>query len=237
MKILFLDIETAPNIVHVWGLYDQNVAINQIISAGYVMCWSAKWYGRKPIIFDSVWKSKQKPMLERIHSLMDEADAVVHYNGKKFDIPTLQKEFVLHSLPPPSPAKQIDLLNTTRQQFKFASNKLDFVCQQLGLGEKIPHTGHQLWIDCMAGRKDALKRMERYNRHDVRLLERLYVRLLPWIKHHPDRRAYDHNAACPSCASKNVQSRGFEYTKANKYRRFQCQDCRTWFRASKSEKP
>jgi len=237
LRILLLDIETAPNIVHVWGLYDQNVATNQIISAGYVMCWSAKWYGSNPVIFDSVKKSKPRPMLERIHKLMDEADAIIHYNGNKFDIPTLHKEFLLHSLPPPSPSKHIDLLDTTRRQFKFASNKLDFVCQQLGLGKKIPHTGHELWIDCMDGKTSAWKLMERYNRHDVRLLERLYERVLPWVKNHPDRRIYDRDAMCPSCGSKNYQKRGHEYTKVHKYQRYQCRECRTWFRAAKPEKP
>ena len=27
MKILFLDLETSPNLAHVWGLWQQNVAI------------------------------------------------------------------------------------------------------------------------------------------------------------------------------------------------------------------
>ena len=233
---MLLDIETAPNTVHVWGLYEQNVAINQIISTGYVMCWSAKWHGQRGVLFDSVRKSRRKPMLERIHALMDEADAIIHYNGSRFDIPTLQKEFILHDLHPPSSVKHIDLLNTTRQQFRFASNKLDFVCQQLGLGKKIPHTGHQLWIDCMDGKPEAWRRMERYNRNDVVILERLYNKLRPWIKNHPNRTLYDPSAVCPTCGSKHYQSRGFDYTKTKKFRRLQCKDCRTWFRASRPEK-
>lgn len=200
------------------------------------MCWSAKWYGKTGVHFDSVRKSKHKSMLTRIHGMMSEADAIIHYNGKKFDIPTLQKEFALHDLPPPPPYKQIDLLDTTRRQFRFASNKLDFICQQLGLGKKIPHTGHQLWIDCMNGDPVAWKRMERYNKNDVVILERLYKKLRPWIKHHPNKAVYDNKDGCPTCGSDKYQSRGFEYTKTNKYRRFQCQSCRTWFRSPRPEK-
>jgi hypothetical protein len=54
VKLLLLDIETAPNTVYTWGLYDQNIAINQIISTGYVLCYAAKWYGRRWNQFDSI---------------------------------------------------------------------------------------------------------------------------------------------------------------------------------------
>jgi len=93
MKILLLDIETAPNTVHVWGLWQQNVGINQILDSGYVMCWAAKWLGSEEIMFNSVKQSGIKRMLSQIHKLLSEADAVIHYNGDKFDIPTLNKEF------------------------------------------------------------------------------------------------------------------------------------------------
>lgn len=76
-------------------------------------------------------------MLKQIHALLNEADAVVHYNGAKFDIPTLNKEFILHGLPPPAPYKQIDLLRTARSQFKFPSNKLDYIAQALDLGKRL----------------------------------------------------------------------------------------------------
>jgi len=230
-----LDIETAPNVVHVWGLYEQTVSINQIIAAGYVMCWSAKWYKESGVIFDSIKKSSTKNMLKNIHSLMESADAIIHYNGKKFDIPTLQKEFLLYGMTPPATYKQIDLLSTARDQFRFTSNKLDFIAQQLGLGKKIPHTGHQLWIDCMANDMKAWKLMERYNKNDVVLLEKVYDKFLPWIKHHPNRMIYDGKDGCPTCGGKKYQSRGFDYTKLNKYRRFRCMSCGTWFRSNKAE--
>lgn len=200
------------------------------------MCWSAKWYQEKEIFFDSVKKSSVAKMLKRVHVLMDESDAIIHYNGKKFDIPTLQKEFLLYKLPPPAPYKQIDLLDTARGQFRFVSNKLDFIAQQLKLGKKIPHTGHQLWIDCMNNDEKAWRLMERYNKNDVLLLEKVYDKLLPWIKRHPNRNVYDNTSGCPSCGGKKYQSRGFEYTKISKYRRFRCSDCGTWFRANKPEK-
>jgi hypothetical protein len=127
MKILLLDIETAPNLVHVWGLWQQNVHISQIMDSSYVMCWAAKWLGEDEIFFDSVHQSKPKAMLKGIFKLLEEADAVIHYNGTRFDIPTLNKEFLLHGFLPPSTYKQIDLLLTARGRFRFPSHKLDFM--------------------------------------------------------------------------------------------------------------
>src|SRR5687768_6894842 len=101
-----LDIETAPHLSATWGLYDQNVAIDQLIEPGYTLCWAAKWYGEKEIMFESVMTG-EKRMVRRMHKLLDEADAVCHYNGKKFDVPTLNKEFLLRGLRPPAPFKEI----------------------------------------------------------------------------------------------------------------------------------
>lgn len=236
IKILLLDIETAPNLVHVWGLWQQNVGINQIIDSGYVMCWAAKWYGETDIYFDSIHQSSSKAMLKRIHKMIDAADAVIHYNGAKFDIPTLQKEFLLHGLLPPSPIKQIDLLKTARSQFRFPSNKLDYIAQSLGLGKKSSHSGHQLWIDCMNKDPTAWEAMKEYNINDVVLLEAVYEKLKPWIKNHPNVAVHDDLVlACPTCSSYGYQRRGVAITKAGKYPRYRCNSCGSWFRGTRNE--
>ncbi|TXH19806.1 MAG: hypothetical protein E6R03_00060 [Hyphomicrobiaceae bacterium] len=233
IKILLLDIETAPNLAYVWGLFEQNVAINQIADVSYVMCWAAKWHGEKEVMFDSVRKSGPKKMLERIHKLLCEADVVVHYNGMKFDIPTLNKEFLIHKMSPPSPYRQVDLLRVSRGTFKFQSHKLDYVSQQLGLGSKLKHTGFQLWIDCMENKRAAWSSMEKYNKQDVILLEKVYEKFRPWIKNHPNHGLYDGVECCPRCAGTNIQARGKARTKAVTYQRYQCKDCGSWFKGDK----
>lgn len=228
MKILLLDIETSPNTAHVWGLWQQNVSLNQLLESSYTMCYSAKWLGEKQIYFDSVQKSTSKSMLQGIHSLLEDCDAVVHYNGTKFDMPTLNKEFLIHKMNPPPPIKQIDLLRVVKSQFRFPSNKLDYVAQRLGLGKKKHHEGHILWIKCMNGDQKAWATMESYNIQDVILLEKLYKRLLPWIKQpvnlnimKKDRDGFD----CPTCGKASLLSKGFRYTPTGAYQRYQCKAC------------
>lgn len=231
IKILLLDIETAPNLVHVWGLWQQNVSIKQIMDASYVLCWAAKWLGEEKIHFDSVHQSSPKAMLVKIHKMLDECDAVCHYNGARFDIPTLNKEFLLYGMNPPAPYKQIDLLRTARSQFRFPSNKLDYIAQKLKAGKKHKHAGHQLWIDCMAGKKAAWATMRSYNMQDVVLLEKVYQILKPWIKGHPNVGIYQaETECCPTCGSGNIQARGYAYTAARRYKRYKCNGCGAWFK-------
>jgi predicted RNA-binding Zn-ribbon protein involved in translation (DUF1610 family) len=224
---LLLDIETSPNVAHVWGIWQQNVGLSQLLESSYTMCYSAKWLGDEQIYFDSVQKSEPKSMLEGIHGLLEDADAVVHYNGTKFDMPTLNKEFIIHKMNPPPPIKQIDLLRVVKSQFRFPSNKLDYVAQRLSLGKKKDHEGHILWVKCMNGDKKAWKTMEEYNIQDVILLEKLYKKLLPWIKSPinlnimKDRNGFN----CPTCGKNHLISKGFSYTTTGAYQRYQCKAC------------
>lgn len=238
MKILLLDIETAPNTAYVWGLWQQNVSLSQLVDSGYVLCWAAKWLGEPEIHFDSLFRSKPKKMLKRIHKMLDDADAVVHYNGKKFDVPTLNKEFLLNGLGPNAPYREIDLLSTARQRFRFASNKLDFVAKALGLAGKTSHRGFDLWVQCMANDEEAWKEMEEYNKNDVVLLEEVYNAFLPWIRNHPNRALYSGSGdySCPHCGGTSVQRRGTAVTNLVRYQRYHCNDCGHWSRDRVAEK-
>jgi len=228
-----LDIETSPITAHVWGLYDQNIAINQIIGSGEILCWAAKWHDNNKIYFSSVQNTNPKRMLLKIWDLLDEADVVCHYNGSKFDIPWLNKMFLLYGLTPPSPYKQIDLLRVARSQFKFPSNKLDYISQQLGLGKK-KETNFQLWVDCMANNPEAWKMMEEYNIQDVMLLEKVYGKLKPWIKNHPNQNLFTNGEhVCPNCGGKHLHKRGTSYTIAGQYQRYKCTGCGSWSRDTK----
>lgn len=235
MKTLFLDIETSPNLATVWGLFKQNIGINQLIDSSYTLCWAAAWAGDDTIYFDSVHQSARRSMVKSVHKLLDEADVVVHYNGTSFDIPVLNREFLMHGLLPPSPYKQVDLLRVVRKKFRFTSNKMDYVARQLGLEGKTKHTGHELWLKCMEKDPEAWALMEEYNLNDVVVLEELYNTLLPWISNHPNRSVYDEATVCPTCGGKQLQRRGYQITTTGKYQRFQCSTCGTWSRAIKSE--
>lgn len=228
LKLLVLDIETTPNLAYVWGLWDQNVGLNQIAESTEMLCWAAKWVGKRGVSF----RSKNDPdMVEEIHRLLSEADCVIHYNGQRFDVPHLNREFLLAGLPPPAPFEQIDLWNTIKRRFKFPSTKLEYVSRALGLSGKVKHEGFELWTGCMEGDPKAWAMMERYNKQDVVLTEELYGVVKPWITKHPTRTLYQGGSHCPICGGKNMVKDGYAYTSVSKYQRWRCEDCGGWFRS------
>lgn len=236
MKTLYIDIESSPNVAHVWGLFRQTVSLAQLRESTRMICFAAKWKGEKRVRFYSEFHNGRDDMLKAAHELLSQADVVVHYNGKSYDIPSLNREFVLAGMTPPAPFQQLDLLTTVRRKFRFTSTKLAFVSRQLGLGTKSSHEGHMLWVKCMAGDEVAWRMMARYNRQDVTLLEKLHERLLPWLSTPPNARLADADGSdetCPVCASKDLRREGHAYTQLGVFQRFQCRACGAWSRSSR----
>lgn len=227
---LLLDIETSPNIAYTFDLWRTTIAPVKIIEVSRVLCFAAKWLDapRKTMEFYSAFSQNEGDrydMVAHAHELLDEADVVIHYNGHAFDIPYLNREFLLEGFLPPSPIKQIDLLQTVRKVFQFPSNQLAHVSKELGLPGKVEHEGFALWIKCMNGDPAAQKLMEKYNKQDVFMLEDLYHYLQPWILSHPSVAAFTGDFVCPACGSANLQRRGYAYTAVSKFQQYQCQDC------------
>src|SRR4051794_27391539 len=110
----------------------QNVALNQVIRWGAPICFAAKWLDKPKVEFRSDHHDGHDEMIARAWKLMDEADAIVHYNGTSFDIPHLHREFDKANLGPPTPHVDIDLLRNERKNFRNPSNKLAAVLDDLG---------------------------------------------------------------------------------------------------------
>ena len=223
-KVLLLDIETAPAIAYVWGLHDQNIGIEQIIEPSRILCWSAKWFGEKQIVFCDE-RGGTKKMLRTMQQMMGEADAIISYNGDHFDLQKLNGEFVLHRIPPAPPVTSIDLFKTVRG-LGYISGKLAFVGPFLKIGEKVKHEGFSLWSACLKGDKQAWARMKSYNMQDTELLEGLYGLLKPYIRNHP---YLGEGGICPACQSDRAQARGFRRTRGFRIHRLQCLGCGSWY--------
>ncbi|CAB4149359.1 Ribonuclease H-like domain containing protein [uncultured Caudovirales phage] len=226
MKILFLDLETSPNLAHVWGLWDQNIAITQIERSTEVICWGARWLGQDKVMFKSVHHHGKEAMLDELHKVMDEADVLIGWNSAAFDSKHIKREFIENGYLPPSPWIELDLMRIVRSQFKFPSNKLDYVAQKLGVGAKVKHSGFQLWLDCMAGIPKAWKEMKEYQIQDVNLLIDLYNILLPWIKNHPHQGLdLAEPRSCRNCGSTEIKRWGYRYNATTKLQRYKCMGC------------
>lgn len=225
-KILILDIEWRPTKAYVWQPWQENIVPEKIIEHGGLLCVGYKWHGEKRTKVLSDWANGHEEMVRKTHELFHEADAVVTYNGDKYDLKKLSGEFLLAGLKPPPPLTSIDLIKTIRKQ-GFFMNRLAFVAPFLGLEGKMEHEGMALWTKVENGNVSAQKRMERYCRQDVDITADLYDRILPYITNHPHL-AGSTKEQCGACGSKKTQRRGPRYTKAYKIQRIQCMNCGSW---------
>ena len=229
-KILFIDIETFPSLVHVWRMYEDNAL--DTIEPPLICCFSAKWYGGTHIT-KALPDYKSKPnddskLVKDLWKLANEADILVAHNGKRFDFGKMNARFVKHGLQPPAPYQKVDTREMAKRAFSFEANSLDYLCQYLGLGKKMYTGGYELWQRCMANDPEAWKLMKKYNENDVVMLERLYFALMPWVSNHPNISLY--RGKCPRCGSEKIQSRGTARTATRSYHRYQCTDCGGWSR-------
>ena len=226
MKKLFLDIETSPHQVYCWGLWSENIGVNQIIQPSRVLC-VAYAFDNEKMQFVSEWQDGRKKMIEVLHTVLDKADAVVHYNGVSFDETHLNREFLQAGLNPPSKYQSIDLYRTVKRRFRFAANKLEQVAKELELREGKIKTDFELWRGVLAGYGASLLLMEQYNREDVELTRVLYKELLPWIDRHPNAALYENDTLmrCTRCASENMTKDGFARTSAGTFQKYRCGEC------------
>lgn len=231
-KVLFLDIEWAPATAYVWRMWDENISPDQLIDHGGMLCFCAKWQGSNDFLFFSEWEDGREGMAQAALDLLSEADAVVTYNGDRYDLPKILGEILLAGLSPPPPVTSIDVIKTVKK-FGFNMNRLAYIGPLLVNSGKVKHEGFNLWKDVMNGKEKARTKMERYCIQDVRLLEKLYKRIRPFIRNHPHMGAT--KKECGACGSHHVQSRGYRRTKHYRIQRVQCQSCGSWSEGTRTK--
>jgi DNA polymerase elongation subunit (family B) len=241
MKTILFDIETAPIMGYVWGLYEQNVL--EVVRPTYLLCFAWKELGKKDLHCPSLPDFKlfgrdpedDKALVKELWKVLDSADIIVAHNGDNFDCKKANAFFIKHGMEPPSPYLTVDTLKEARKVFKFDSNKLDAIGEFLKLGRKAHTGGFSLWKGCMDGDMASWRKMVRYCKQDVVLLEGAYKKLLPWMKSHPNVALHGGHTGCPKCGGLKLIKRGYRYTATSKIPRYRCSGCGSWCSGKKEK--
>lgn len=234
-NILIFDIETAPMLAYTWGLYDQNLALNNIKSDWHLLAWAAKWYGDSPekVMYMDNRNSKNvqndKELVTELLNLLDKADIVITQNGDKFDIKKVNARAAIHGLSPVSPFKSTDTLKESRKVFSFTSHSLEYMSNVLNKKyKKLKHEdypGLNLWKAVLEGDKKAWATMKTYCINDVLATEELYTKIQGWIKTQNISCYFDDMQVRCRCGSTNVHKKGFVYINDSKFQGYKCNDC------------
>jgi len=233
-KTIVLDIETAPNVVYTWQI-GQKISIghDNILEERRIICICWKEMDGKKT-HSLTWDDNQndRAMLEEFFSVASTAEVLIGHNGDNFDLKYIKTRGIYHRLPPLTNLISIDTLKLVRSNFNFNSNKLDYVSQYLGLGQKLETGGLRLWKDVLNGDEAALKKMVKYCKKDVALLENVLYTILPYVNSTPVHFGLverDTRDACPACGSEAYKKHGTRATKVGRRQRYMCVICfHTW---------
>lgn len=232
-NILLFDIETAPHLGYTWDKYQQNVLA--FVRERYLLSFAYKWLGDGGIKAMSLRTHPgrtlpdDKRLVKELWKVLNDANVVVAHNGRDFDVKVAQAFFVRHGMKPPRPFVVVDTKIVAKRHFRFTANSLADIARYLHIGSKLKTSGINLWIECMKGDVDAWHRMELYNKRDVELLEKVYLRLRPYMDRHPNMNVLLNRAVvCPNCGGKILQSQGWHITRVSRARRYHCQSCGGW---------
>ena len=208
-RILIYDIENSHSVAATFPVYKANISHQCIIQDWFMFCASWKWHGEKRVYSTSLLDDPKRfkkdytddyHVVKELHAVISQADAIVAHNGDAFDIKKFAARAIYHGLPPLPAVVQIDTLKMARSKFKFTFNKLDYLGEFLGVGKKLK-TDINLWMDCLFGDEAALKKMVRYNKVDVKVLEKVYDILAPWCPSKLNHNHFTSDKVCAKCGS------------------------------------
>lgn len=229
-------------------------ASNLQANFGTTLCVGYKWVGKKRVHilglddFNEVCEccnriknpSDDKELVSRFAEVMAQADAMVSWYGKGFDIPFLQTRLLAWGLPPLPPVPHIDgCRDIAQKHLKLHSNRLAVVQEFLGLKDaKTPLTPEH-WTKARNGELSGLRYVEEHCRKDVLVLEEAYLKLRQLMPRHPNVALMEnYKNGCPTCGGQNLvahdKRQGGYVTGTRGYSMLQCKDCGVWVKVPKS---
>lgn len=217
VKIYIADIETSQAIVRTFSVWNTNILPWNVIREVGILCIAWKEVGSNRVFSSCVGPDKtERQVVAEFREAVDDADILVGHSFSNFDIKHITAKLIEHDLPPFHKLHIVDTLRELKKVAKFMYNRLDYLCQKFFGQAKLP-TDNQLWIDCTDGDVKALRKMERYCRHDVSITEALYLKVRPYLRSHPN--VADTNSTnCPRCGHGLARMRKEYRTKAGAVR-------------------
>lgn len=180
-RVFYYDIESTKMTIETFGLSvpSKRLSWQSITKPSFLLCWAGAWITSETTVdnirvySDSITPkeakaSNDKRCLSVLTECMNKADRWAGHNLKSFDTKVVNTRLIFnHQQAPDFTVKQIDTLCLVKKYFRNDSNSLGYWLQRLGeLGKDKMESAD--WDLCKAGDQKALRKMQKYNRQDVR---------------------------------------------------------------------
>lgn len=227
-KILYFDIETS--LMEIYSFYighKVNVLPSQIKTPSKIICIAYKWsHSNKVEVLHWDKNQDDSKMLAKFNKIARNADFICGHNGQNFDVKEIRGAIALRGLADSwCETPVLDTLTECRKAFRFKSNRLDAIARSLGLGHKDPMC-LQDWIDINNKCPKALKKMLKYCKKDVILLEKVHKRLENYLI--PSQKSLMRPSTtlhkC-ECGSDNIIKFGTRTQNKKPVQRYLCKNC------------
>lgn len=232
-RVLLIDCENTPYTVFTWDNNPRTpISHANIVKSAELLSLAWMWEG------ENVVHSIMAPpgggdyaVARKAQELINQADAVVAHFGDGHDIPWIAGRCLKHGLGPLRQVIQIDTWKIARSKFKLYNNKLAYLAEFLGLPINKIDTDFQLWIDCMAGNKEARRKMLLYNEQDVRVLESVWKKVRHFAPAKLNRVQFvpeeERGETCPHCGERKLlKQEPKKRTRTREYDEYRCGACR-----------
>lgn len=236
-RVLILDLERIPawtKSLPVWdmqGLKNRYLSPDDIESWGRTICFAYRWGLTGPIQFAAEWQEGGRESFLRLaQALLEEADVLSGHNSEGFDHKHLAGDLFAELNVVVPKIKHIDTLKLARSNANYENNQLVSLTERFGIPSKTDKYRIGVAMAAVAGDPKAQRKIELYNRGDVKASTGMLKKFLPLsgvnlglFEDDPTR------PACSHCAKAGkMQRRGTAVKQALRYARFQCQACGGW---------
>ena len=240
--IYIFDIEVSPN----WGTYYNEWKVGNIVwkeELSFITCFAITELGSGKVEVFALpdykqwkkvfckhcgarnFKDVDEDLVKKLWEYFDKAKILIGHNIDKFDIRKVNARFIKYGFEPPSPYKTIDTYKKHKQIADTSGNSLNNATKYYGIGQKL-ETEKNLAQKCLEGDMSAWKKYKEYNKEDVIINEKLYLKERGWYKSTPNLNIIMGTITnCPQCGSEHLNKKGTDYNGVTLYQRYKCMNC------------
>ena len=140
---------------------------------------TGKVYGRVITPEEIRSPEKDKWLVQECVEDMLRFHRIMHYYGKRYDVPFVRSRAMKHNLyfPPLGTIVQTDVYDIVRHKLKLHRSSMETACKFLGIISKTHGHNFEVWLQAITGDEKALDFIWKHNQEDVASLKKLWERL------------------------------------------------------------